>query len=264
MAMTMLLRIGLVLAVGLLPLGHRCIAGDNGALPLSVKAVKTDFGNFYMNRTNLIKLGIGVAGAAALANTGADRYIRNKYQDDLRSTKTDDATKLFNARTLTLASVLGPGYVVAYGAGVWFDNPTMEEWAQKSFRATLVGAPALGLLAGVTGGGRPTTGDSRWKPFENFNGISGHSYFTTIPFLTAAKMSENPYQKAIFYVLSTLPALSRVNDDKHYFSQVAVAWYLAYLSCAAVEKGDDRQEARLHVQFAAVPNGIAMAVRKSF
>ncbi|HJX74450.1 MAG TPA: hypothetical protein VJ307_09875, partial [Candidatus Deferrimicrobiaceae bacterium] len=92
MAKAIFLRTGLVLAVWLLPLGHRCVAEDNGAISRSIEAVKTDFGNFYLDRANLTKLGIGVAGAAVFANTGMDRYIRNKYQDDLRSKETNEAT----------------------------------------------------------------------------------------------------------------------------------------------------------------------------
>jgi hypothetical protein len=77
-------------------------------------------------------------------------------------------------------------------------------------------------------------------------------------------MSENPYQKAIFYGLSTFTGLARINDDEHYFSQVALGWFLAYLSCAVVEKGNDRQEGRANVQFAAVPKGIAITVQKRY
>ena len=264
MTKTLFLRIGLGLAVLLLPIGHRCIAADNAAIPLSFEAVKTDFGNFYLGRSNLTKLGIGIAGAAVLANTGMDRYIRNKYQDDLRSTGTDEATKIFNISATGITLVLAPAYLGAYGAGLWFDNPTMVEWAQKSFRATLVGTPALLILAAATGGDRPTEGDSNWGAFQNFHGVSGHAYFTAVPFITAAKMSKNRYQKAIFYGLSTLTGISRVNDDKHYLSHSALGWYLAYLSCDVVEKGDDRQEGQLHVQLAPVPKGIAITVRKRY
>jgi hypothetical protein len=77
-------------------------------------------------------------------------------------------------------------------------------------------------------------------------------------------MSENPYQKAIFYGLSTFTGLSRINNDRHYYSQAVLGWYIAYLSCAAVEKGNDRQEGRVHVQFAAVPKGIAITVQKRY
>ena len=262
--MNLLPRIVLVLAVLLLPLGHRCIAEDNGVISRNIEAVKMDLGNFYLDRANLTKLGIGVAGAAVFANTGMDRYIRNKYQNDLRSTETDDATKIFNMSATGVAIVLVPAYIGTYGAGVLLHNSTLEEWAQKSFRATVVGAPALLFLAPATGGDRPTEGDSKWRPFQNIRGVSGHTYFSSIPFLTVAKMSENRYQKAIFYGVSTLPGLSRINDDKHYFSSVALGWYLAYLSCAVVDKGSDWQEGRMHVQLAPVPKGIAITVQKMY
>jgi hypothetical protein len=264
MTMTIFLRIALGLAVSFLPLGHRCLAADNTVLPLSVKAVKTDFGNFYWDRSNLIKLGIGVAGAAVFANTGMDRYIRNKYQDDLRSPGTDDATKPFNISANGITLVLAPAYLGAYGAGKLLNNATLVEWAENSFRATLVGAPALLVLAAVTGGDRPTEGGSNWGAFNNFHGVSGHAYFTAVPFITAAKMSEKNYQKVIFYGLSTLTGISRVNDDKHYFSHVALGWYLAYLSCAVVEKGNDRREGRVHVQLTPVPKGLAVTLHKTY
>jgi hypothetical protein len=264
MVKALFLRIGLGFVVLLLPLGHRCIAADNGAISRGYEAVKEDLGNFYLDRGNLTRLGIGVAGAAVLANTGMDRYIRNKYQDDLRSKSTDDATKIFNISGTAVALVIAPAYLGAYGAGLWFENPTMVEWAKNSFRATVVGGPALVLLAAATGGDRPTEGDSNWGAFNNFHGVSGHTYFSAVPFITAAKMSENPYQKAIFYGLSTFAGLSRINDDKHYFSHVALGWYIAYLSCAVVEKGNDRREGRMHVQLAPVPKGIAITVQKTF
>jgi len=264
LAMTVFLRIGLGLVVLLLPLGHRCVAEDNGAISRGYEAVKTDFGNFYLDRANLTRLGIGVAVAAVFANTGMDQYIRDKYQSSTRSHVTDQATKIFNISGTELVLVTVPVYIGTYGAGLWLHNPTMEEWAQKSLRATVVGGPALVFLATATGGDRPTEGDSHWKPFQNIHGVSGHAYIGAVPFITAAKMSENPYQKALFYGLSTFTGLSRINDDEHYFSQVALGWYLAYLSCAVVAKGSDRQEGRTQVQLAPVPKGIAITVQKRY
>src|SRR4030067_3241126 len=146
-AKAIFLRTGLVLAVWLLPLGHRWIAEDNGAISRSIEAVKTDFRNFYLDRANLTKLGIGLPGAAVFANTGMDRYIRNKYQDDLRSKETNEATKIFNMSGTALVLITVPVYIGSYGPGLWLHNSTMEEWAQKSFRATFVGGPALLFLA---------------------------------------------------------------------------------------------------------------------
>jgi len=261
---TILLRFGLALALWLLPLGHPCIADDNGAISRGMDAVKTDFRNFYLDRGNLTKLGIGVAGAAVFANTNMDRYIRDKYQNDLRSEETDDVTKPFNMSGTMLALVTVPVYIGAYGAGLALHNSTMAEWAQKSFRASLVGETAVVFLAPTLGADRPDEGDSHWRPYRNIRGVSGHTFLAAVPFITAAKMSENPYLKVILYGISTLTGLSRINDDKHYFSQVGLGWYIAYLSCAVVEKGNDRQEGRVHVQFAAVPKGIAITVQKSY
>ena len=264
LAMTLFLRIALGLVVLLLPLGHRCVAEDNGAISRGYEAVKTDFGNFYLDRENLTKLGIGVGVAAVFANTNIDMYIRDKYQSSTRSHVTDQATKIFNISGSEVALVLAPAYLGAYGVGKWLHNPTMVDWATNSFRATIVGGPALLVLAAATGADRPTEGDSNWGSYQNFHGVSGHTYFGAVPFITAAKMSENPYQKAILYGLSTFPGLSRINDDEHYFSQVVLGWYLAYLSCAVVEKGNDRQEGRTHVLLAPVPKGLAITVQKRY
>ena len=262
--MTIFLRIVLGLAVVLLPLGHRCVAADNGVISRSYETLKTDFGNFYLDRGNLTRLGIGVGVAAVFANTNIDMYIRNKYQNSTRSHVTDQATKIFNISGSEVALVLAPAYLGAYGVGKGLHNPTMVEWATNSFRATIVGGPALLVLAAATGGDRPTEGGSNWGAFNNFHGISGHTYFTAVPLITAAKMSENPYQKAALYVLSTFTGIGRINDDRHYFSQVALGWYLAYLSCAVVEKGNDQREGRVHVQLAPVPKGMAITLRKTY
>ena len=107
--MTVFLRIALGLVVLLLPLGHRCVAEDNGAISRGYEAVTTDFGNFYLDRGNLTRLGIGVGVAAVFANTEMDQYIRDKYQSSTRSHVTDQATKIFNISGTELALVAGTG-----------------------------------------------------------------------------------------------------------------------------------------------------------
>ncbi|MDI6889358.1 MAG: hypothetical protein QMC83_00235 [Thermodesulfovibrionales bacterium] len=80
-----------------------------------------------------------------------------------------------------------------------------------------------------------------------------------MPFITAAKMNDIQYLKAVFYGLSILPGLSRINDNKHYFSQVALGWYLAFLSCSAIEK----TESKNRTKFLITPlsgNGVAVQV----
>jgi hypothetical protein len=59
MTLTIFFRIVLGLAVVLLPLGGRCLAGENGVISRIIETEKTDFGNFYLDRGNLTRLGIG-------------------------------------------------------------------------------------------------------------------------------------------------------------------------------------------------------------
>jgi len=251
---------GLILL--LLPLVSPCRAEDISSAGRAVDLVKTDLENFYLARPNLIRLGIGIAGGGLIANTNMDRYIRDRYQEDLRSNGTDQAAKI--AKVPGEGLVAMPVYIGIYGAGVLLRNPTMEDWAQRSFRATVVGAPALLFLQVATGAERPTNGDSKWRPFHSSHGASGHAFIGGIPFITAAKMAENPYLKGVFYGLSTFTGLSRINDDAHYFSQAALGWYLAYVSSDVVLKTDKGREGKTDITFVPVGNGFAVTFHRDF
>jgi len=239
-----------------------CLAGEDPMISHPVKTVLLDFGNYYLAPSSLLRLGIGVAVDAVPANTNADRWIRDKYQEDVRSKGTDDVAKVAKVPGTALVTI--PVYVGAYGAGYLFRNATITDWSQRSARATLVGTPALLILQGAIGSGRPEDGNSHWKPFHGSHGVSGHAYIGAVPFVTAAEMSGNPYRKGLFFALSTLTGLSRINDDAHYFSQAALGWYLAYLSCRAVSRGI--AETAGQTQFGVVPvaGGAAVTVHRVF
>ena len=49
-------------------------------------------------------------------------------------------------------------------------------------------------------------------------------------------MTDDPLCKAAFYAGSTLAGLSRINDDRHYTSQVFLGWWMAYLAATAVDQ----------------------------
>jgi len=220
--------------------------------------IKNDFKNFYLSGDNLLRLGIGIGCAGLFANTSMDGDIQEFYQDNIRSDVTDDLSKILKI----------PGNIfitppVLLGTYLLFKDSSTGEWAQKSLRAMAVGTPAGLLLQRVTGASRPSEGDSKWRPFNDANGLSGHAFIGAIPFITAAKMNENPYMKGLLYGLSVLPGLSRINDNEHYFSQTALGWYLALLSCNAVEKTDMKKDTR----FAIVPlsdRGVMITINRTF
>jgi membrane-associated phospholipid phosphatase len=49
-------------------------------------------------------------------------------------------------------------------------------------------------------------------------------------------MTDRPWLKAPLWAASFVPAWSRINDDRHYLSQVVLGWWLAWLSVCSVDE----------------------------
>jgi hypothetical protein len=196
--------------------------------------VESDYQNFY-SLDNLGRLSLGLGLAAIVANTQMDREFQEQFQKRLRTSGTDSFARI--VKPLGDGSNTIPLYAGAFVLGELTDDiPYVGDWGERSLRTLAVGVPPLLFLQKLTGGERPVVGtDSRWTPWRNNHGVSGHAFMGAIPFLTAAKMSDDPWLKGAFYIGSTMTAWSRVNDDAHYTSQAALGWWLAYLSATAVD-----------------------------
>lgn len=227
--------------------------------------VLDDYRNFYDCHTlGLLALGIGVA--APIANTNIDREFGEHYQDSVRNQFTDDLASFFK--------VFGEGkYMLPATAGltaVYYmlpESPFTEipgQWAEQSLRAYLVGGPPMYFTQMALGAGRPgeSIHSSRWTPFKDNNAVSGHAFMGAVPFLTAANMTDRPVLKAGFYVLSTMTAWSRVNDNAHFLSQAALGWWFAFLATQAVHQTDE--DARYRIVPMAMSDGMGMGVEYRF
>ncbi|MDI6777504.1 MAG: hypothetical protein QMD03_09795 [Syntrophales bacterium] len=229
-------------------------------------------------------LGVGIAGAGTFANTSLDKDIQERYTTHVKNSTTDDLSKILRQPGEVFLTV-----PALFGSYIFFKETSVGEWSQRSIRALAVGGPSALFLRGATGGLAPgegdsnwepfndnhqkraakaaanETGDSNWEPFSDNHGVSAHSFIGAVPFITAAQMNDNPYLKSSFYTMSALPALSRINDNAHYFSQAALGWYLSFLSCRAVEKSQDKRKEEFSVYL--VPfsnNGLAIMGTRSF
>ncbi|MBI5467716.1 MAG: phosphatase PAP2 family protein, partial [Deltaproteobacteria bacterium] len=243
----------LLAAVFLLP--PLCRGEESLTLRLErdARVLKGDYRRFYLDPDNIMSL-VGVGAVSGIfANTDIDREFQEYYRDDIKSRWTNGASKVLRAPGELIVAL-----PVLFGAHMILDEKTPAgEWADKSLRALLVGGPAGLFIRSLTGASRPNEGGSQWRPFADRNGLSGHAFVGAVPFITAARMQDDPCMKALLYTISALPAATRVNDDRHYLSQVMLGWYLAYLSAAAV----DTEESADDISFFIVPtanNGILL------
>ena len=212
----------------------------------------TDHDNFYSWIT-MRDLLLGIGAGSILANTSLDEDFQNWYQDDVRSSGTDDFSefsKTFGEGKFAIPAVAGLAVLGAMCDGTPCGE-VVKDFGCRSTRAYLVGAPPTLLLQFTLGASRPkeTTYESRWKPFDDVNSVSGHAFVGAVPFITAAKMTENRCLKGGLYLCSTFTAWSRVNDDRHYLSQACLGWWVAYLACRAV---DETEFDETHLTFSPV------------
>ncbi len=201
--------------------------------------------NFY-SPESLTLLGGGLIIGGAMANSSIDDDIHRHFQSSVRGATSDDWFESLHAsKELGNGMYTLPVFATAWAAGELFpDNAFVEtsgRWGERSMRGFVVGAPPLIVMQQLTGGSRPTETDesSEWHPMRDNNGISGHAFMGSLPFITAAKMTEHRGYKLLFYAGSTLAPLSRVNDNAHYPSQVALGWWMAYLAASAIDATDD-------------------------
>jgi hypothetical protein len=183
-------------------------------------------------------MALGVAAAAPLANTDFDSNFSGWYQRHCRGDSIDEVSRV--CKVFGNHDVMVPVYL-GLAAADWLtgDNEAWSwagEWSRRTLRAMMVGAPAVGILQYGLGGHRPDEGSTRWQPLDDTNGVAGHCFIGALPFLTAAKMTENRWARAALYAGSFLTGWSRLNDDAHSLSQVMLGWWLAYLAAESVHR----------------------------
>ena len=213
--------------------------------------VKSDYDEFYSS-DRFIRMGIIFAGGAVMANTDIDQNFQDDYQNNTRSSQTDDyavTAKLFGEGKYLIPFSIITSYASEYLSGS--TETAMGTWGQRTARAYFVGGPTVLATQILTGASRPAEAPykSDWKPFNDANGVSGHAFVGSVPFLTIAYMNEdNAFIKYSAYFASTFAAISRINDDAHYLSQAMLGWYLGWESVDAVYSVDSKKKNNLHVQ----------------
>jgi hypothetical protein len=230
------------------------------------ETIKTDQKNFYSSR-RLLRIGAAFGIGGIMANTNTDEKIQDWYQDDVRSSCTDnlsDVVKTFGeGKYLIPLSLLTAGLfeIIPESSA----TSSIDKWGRLTCRAYLVGGPPMLIMQRATGASRPNESDddSRWKPFNDSNGVSGHAFVGAVPFLSAARMSSNRLLRYGLYAASTLTAWSKMNDDDHYTSQAMLGWFMAWEAVGAVSEGNENDQ-KLKVSPLFLNEGIGIQVSKQF
>ena len=188
------------------------------------------------DRSDWIKVGWITAGTGMFIVP--DDEINYTFQKDIRGSTTDslaDIFKPFGSTAFTL-----PGL-----AGFYIFGHVMEN--EKAKRTTLIATESLFITSLYTtvlkyafGRARPhnadTSHDDSHLHFDGFSRKhnsfpSGHTATAfAIATVVANEYEETPYIKPISYGLATLAGLSRINDQKHWASDVFIGAALGYLT----------------------------------
>ena len=217
--------------------------------------ISDDYGNFY-SRERLIRLGIAIGIGGIAANTNADMSVRNWYQDKIRNEQTNGWSSVegnngaFRAKLFGEGKYMIPVALLAASVNLIDEDTAVGNWGASASRAYIVGLPAVWGMQFATGAARPehnAPAGSAWRPFNQdkyAHGVSGHAFVGAVPFLTIAQMNQdNPWVKYPAYIASTAAALSRVNDDAHFPSQVVLGWYMAWEAVDSVMDTNKKKNA---------------------
>ena len=198
--------------------------------------------NFY-SPNSLLVLGSGFLVGGLVANTKLDQQIYDSFQYRVSSAN-GTRNFLHSNKDLGDSYYVIPVFAALWGIGTLF--PEMEglqitgRWGERTIRGLAVGAIPTLFLQAATGASRPNEGtqSSAWHPFQDNNGVSGHAFVSSMPFITAAKMTNVPWKKSLWYAGSVIGPLSRINDGAHYPSQAFLGWWVSYVAACSVQQSE--------------------------
>jgi len=182
-----------------------------------------------------------MAGSVAVGTgffVGLDEEIRDVFEDN-RSSTTDDFANLFEPFGNGLVTI--PALAAFYVFGYYDENDKAKRTALIATESFLITGLYTTILKVSMGRHRPSAGASSTS-FDGFTTDqksfpSGHtSTAFAIATVIANKYEETPYIKPISYGIASLTGLSRINDEKHWASDVFFGAALGYFTSKTILK----------------------------
>jgi hypothetical protein len=197
-------------------------------------------------RRALLRYGVALGTAAVLAHLGGDASFDRWHTRtlDVREGRGGrDQRPSPSDRVAAAAKPTGERWwflvwlVTALGDWLW-RSTSFTRWGRANFEACCVGLPSLWVIQRGLGANRPSSdgGSPRWRPLQNANSASGHAFIGAVPWWTLARRLDAQAAQVAVTALGMVAGWSRLNDRKHFLSQVLLGWTIAW---TAVEATDD-------------------------
>jgi membrane-associated phospholipid phosphatase len=177
-----------------------------------------------------------VAGLLFGAALMGDRSFREEAQER-RSNTTNSMAKLGN--TLGEWRIVVPALSAGYLAGELAGSRDLK-------RVMLHAGAAAALATGISSSLKYTIGRSRppvagdpdqFRPFSGSNSFpSGHTAVAFAIATSIADETDDSWSDVALYGAATLTAMSRINDDRHWTSDVLIGGLIGHLSARWVSK----------------------------
>ncbi len=188
-------------------------------------------------RRAFLKLGIALLGVGILAYSGADEAIEGLHSGSIRNRSSDNLANVFKfgGERFWFGNWALVGVLDA-----WVRSNAFSRWGRANFEAMVVGLPVLWTLQRGLGANRPSSdgGNPRWRPLNAANSASGHAFIAAVPWLTLARRHNLVPVRRVARLASVLTGWSRLNDRKHYLSQIILGWTIAWNAVSAVADGE--------------------------
>ncbi len=196
-------------------------------------------------RRALLRYGLALGAAAVLAHLGGDESFdrwHTRALDAREGRGGRDQVPSTSDRVAAAVKPLGERWwflvwlTTALGDWLWRSS-SFTRWGRANFEAFCVGLPSLWVIQRGLGANRPSSADGspRWRPLQHANSASGHAFLGAVPFWTLARRLPAPALRGVAGALGTLAGWSRLNDRKHYLSQVLLGWTIAWNAVDAVD-----------------------------
>ncbi len=186
------------------------------------------------SRRSLLRLAGATTAAGILAYSGLDRLVDGFVVKKLRNPQSDQVAEAlrFTGQRFWFANWLLVGAIDA-----WWRSGSFSQWGRRNLEAMVVGLPVLWTMQRGLGANRPTSknADPRWHPLAAANSASGHTFMGAVPWLNLARSAGPQVWRKLALAASFMTGWSRINDRKHYLSQVVLGWTIAWNAVDAVQ-----------------------------